>query len=149
MAQQKSGPLADPKDAINVMDFEAAARQALPPAHFGYLATGVDDDATLQANREGFKRIQLRPRRLVDVRTANLGSELFGYNLGDTNRHRAVWEPESVSSGWRVGDGAGGAFETNAADPVDRHHLPDRRSRPSGWRVNLVSALSNFALGGS
>ena len=78
MAQQKSGPLADPKDAIDIMDFEAAARQALPPAHFGYLATGVDDDATLQANREGFKRIQLRPRRLVDVRTANLGTELFG-----------------------------------------------------------------------
>jgi 4-hydroxymandelate oxidase len=78
MAQQKSGSLADPKDAIDVMDFEAAARQALPPAHFGYLATGVDDDATLQANREGFKRIQLRPRRLVDVRTANLGTELFG-----------------------------------------------------------------------
>jgi hypothetical protein len=58
MAQQKSGPLADPKDAIDVMGFEAAARQALPPAHFGYLATGVDDDATLQANRDGFKRIQ-------------------------------------------------------------------------------------------
>src|SRR5713226_1142980 len=75
---QDTGVLADPKDALNVMDFEAAARQAIPPAHFGYLATGVDDEATLQANREGFKRFQLRPRRLMDVTHADLRMELFG-----------------------------------------------------------------------
>src|SRR5258708_27310019 len=77
-AQQSSAPIADPKDALNVMDFEPAARQALPPAHFGYLATGVDDDATLRANRDGFARIQLRPRRLVDVTKVDLRTELFG-----------------------------------------------------------------------
>jgi isopentenyl diphosphate isomerase/L-lactate dehydrogenase-like FMN-dependent dehydrogenase len=73
-----SGAIADLKDALNVMDFEPAARKVLPPAHFGYLATGVDDDATLAANREGFKRFQLRPRRMVDVSHADLRTELFG-----------------------------------------------------------------------
>jgi isopentenyl diphosphate isomerase/L-lactate dehydrogenase-like FMN-dependent dehydrogenase len=67
-----------PKDALNVMDFEAAARQALPPAHFGYLATGVDDDWTLEANRQGLRHIQLRPRRMVDVSRADLRTEWFG-----------------------------------------------------------------------
>ncbi len=76
--QQIPGIIADPKEAINVMDFEAAARKALPPAHFGYMATGVDDDATLRANREGFSRIQLRPRRLVDITHADLRTEIFG-----------------------------------------------------------------------
>lgn len=70
--------LKDPKSALNLLEFEAAARAALPPAHFGYMATGVDDDATLRANREGFKRLQLRPRRLVDVTTVNTSVELFG-----------------------------------------------------------------------
>ncbi len=70
--------LSRPQDAITVLDFEAAARKTLPPAHFGYLATGVEDDATLLANREGFKRIQLRARRLVDVRRVDLRTELFG-----------------------------------------------------------------------
>ncbi len=32
------------------MDFESAARRALPPAHWGYMASGSDDDATLKAN---------------------------------------------------------------------------------------------------
>ena len=68
------GPLA----ALNVLDFEAVAKKVLPPAHFGYLATGVDGDETLQANRDGFKRIQLRPRRLVDISHSDLRIELFG-----------------------------------------------------------------------
>lgn len=78
LAQQEAAVLSDPKQAINVMDFEAAARKALPPAHFGYMASGVDDDFTLHANREGFRRIQLRPRRLIDISKADLRTELFG-----------------------------------------------------------------------
>jgi 4-hydroxymandelate oxidase len=70
--------LAAPEHAINVMDFEAVARDKLPPAHFGYLATGVDDDATLRANREGFARYQIRPRRLVDVQKLDLSVTLLG-----------------------------------------------------------------------
>ena len=60
------------------MDFEIAARKALPPAHFGYLATGVDDDGTVRANREGYSRLQIRSRRLVDVRTIDMSVHLLG-----------------------------------------------------------------------
>ena len=64
--------------AITLMDFEAAARRALPPAHWGYMASGVDDDLTVRSNREGFARFALRPRRLIDVSKPDLGIELFG-----------------------------------------------------------------------
>ena len=67
-----------PGEALNVFDFEAVARDKVPAAHFGYLATGVDDDATLRANREGFAKFQIRPRRLVDVSTVDTTVELFG-----------------------------------------------------------------------
>ena len=77
-SQPDAGIITDPNQAINVMDFEPAARKALPPAHYGYLATGVEDDATLKANRDGFSRIYLRPRRLVDVTRADLRTEVFG-----------------------------------------------------------------------
>src|ERR1041384_1085847 len=66
------------EDAITLMDFEEAARRVLPPAHWGYMASGVDDDATLRANREGFTHFQLRPRRLVDVSRIDLKTEVFG-----------------------------------------------------------------------
>ncbi len=77
-ADLAEAPIADPAAAINVLDFEAAARKALPPAHYGYLATGVDDDATLRANVEGFRKIYLRPRRLTDISKASTEVELFG-----------------------------------------------------------------------
>ncbi len=70
--------LADPKDALDVMDFEAAARKALPAAHWGYMASGVDDNFTRDINHETYKRIQLRPRKLVDVSKISTRVELFG-----------------------------------------------------------------------
>jgi isopentenyl diphosphate isomerase/L-lactate dehydrogenase-like FMN-dependent dehydrogenase len=70
--------ISNPEQAINVLDFEAAAKKALPPAHWGYLTTGVDDDATLKANLEGFSHYQLRPRRLVDTTKIDMSVDLFG-----------------------------------------------------------------------
>jgi 4-hydroxymandelate oxidase len=66
------------KDVLGVMELEPLAKAALPPAHWGYLSSGVDDDRTLRANREGFDHYQLRARRLVDVSTADLKTEVFG-----------------------------------------------------------------------
>src|SRR5437870_684268 len=67
-----------PKDAINVFDFEPVARKNVPPAHFGYMASGVDDEVTLRANREDFLRFQLRPRRLVDVSKVDMSTDILG-----------------------------------------------------------------------
>jgi isopentenyl diphosphate isomerase/L-lactate dehydrogenase-like FMN-dependent dehydrogenase len=80
--QQQAGAddalITAPDRALDVFDFEAVARKQLPPAHWGYMATGTDDDATVQANREGFNRFQLRVRRLVDVRQIDMSISLFG-----------------------------------------------------------------------
>src|SRR3954470_1025853 len=67
-----------PKEAINVFDFEPVARQNVPPAHFGYMASGIDDEATLRANREDFLKLQLRPRRLVDVSKVDTSVDILG-----------------------------------------------------------------------
>lgn len=70
--------ISSPEEALNVFDFHDLAKSVLPPAHYGYLSTGVDDDLTLQANRAGFARYYLRPRRMIDVTHADTGIELFG-----------------------------------------------------------------------
>ena len=67
-----------PKDAINVFDFEPVMRQNVPPGHFGYMASGIDDEVTLRANREGFLKFQLRPRRLVDVSKIDTSVDFLG-----------------------------------------------------------------------
>ena len=81
LAQATRAPdrvISSPQEAINVFDFEPAMQKIVPPAHFGYMATGSDDEVTLRANREGFQKFHLRPRRLIDVSTLDLRMELFG-----------------------------------------------------------------------
>lgn len=97
--QHSEDVIASPDQALDVLDFEPAARKALPPAHFGYLATGVDDDGTVRANREGYSRIQIRSRRLVDVEKVDMSVRLFGNYLEQSNRDMSGQRPKSVSSG--------------------------------------------------
>jgi len=71
------GPLRA-RDVLNVRDFEPLARAALPPAHFGYLATGIDDDLTVRRNEQAFGDYEIRARRFVDLSHTNTGITLFG-----------------------------------------------------------------------
>lgn len=72
------GAIRSAAEALNVFDFEPVAKARVPVAHWGYLMTGSDDDRTIAANRAGFDRWALRPRRLVDVSTIDMGVTHFG-----------------------------------------------------------------------
>jgi 4-hydroxymandelate oxidase len=70
--------IVEPKEALSVFDFEPVMKKNVPAAHFGYMATGLDEEVTLRANREAFLRYQLRPRRLVDVSKIDTSCEIMG-----------------------------------------------------------------------
>jgi len=70
--------LTDPSEVINIFEMEAIAREKVPAAHFGYLISGTDSDGTLHANREGFSRFQIRPRRLVNVENIDTKIDFLG-----------------------------------------------------------------------
>jgi 4-hydroxymandelate oxidase len=104
--------IASPKEALDVFDFEPVMHKNVPPAHFGYMASGVDDDVTLRANREGFQKFQLRPRRLVDVSKVDMNTEILGqkYNspivIAPTGGHRGYNADgeEGVARAAKTGD---------------------------------------------
>src|SRR6202040_3714927 len=77
-AKATSDVITDPANALNVFDFEEAAHRKVQPGHWAYMTSGVDDDATLRANREGYKHVELRPRRLRDATKVDMHVELFG-----------------------------------------------------------------------
>jgi 4-hydroxymandelate oxidase len=74
-------PVTSPADALDVFDFERVAEQVLPPAHFGYLATGTDGNETLRANRAAFDKLYLRAMRMVDTSSIDTSLELLGQKL--------------------------------------------------------------------
>jgi isopentenyl diphosphate isomerase/L-lactate dehydrogenase-like FMN-dependent dehydrogenase len=63
---------------LNIADFEALAQAKLPPAHFGYLATGADDDRTVFLNHEAYSHIEIRSRRFADISKLDTQCKVLG-----------------------------------------------------------------------
>ncbi len=105
------------------------------------MASGVDDDVTLRANREGFLKFQLRPRRLVDVSKVDMSTEILGQKIRDADHHRPDRRTQSLSSGRRGRRRAGRQDRRSPDDPLhpgdDIGRRRDRRARPA----DLVAAL--------
>src|SRR5690349_3881016 len=72
-----SGDITSAAQALNVFDLERVAVRNLPIAHAAYLATGVEGDATIQANRDGSHHFQVRARRLVNTTRIDMSTRLF------------------------------------------------------------------------
>jgi 4-hydroxymandelate oxidase len=70
--------IAAPEDALEVNDFEPAAKNTLPPAHYGYPGHGCGRDLILRANLADYERIHFRVKRLVDARKIDTRLQLFG-----------------------------------------------------------------------
>src|SRR6266404_9978279 len=71
----------DVNGPVNVHEFEAVARRKLHKLAYDFIAGGVEDELTLQANRAAYARHVLIPRVMVDVSTVDMSSKLFGIKL--------------------------------------------------------------------
>ncbi len=66
---------------VDFIKLEEAARRALSPRAFAYLAGGAGAESTMSANRTAFERWRIMPRMLRDISTRDLTVELFGRTL--------------------------------------------------------------------
>lgn len=63
---------------INTLEYEQAAREALPPTVFDYYAGGAHDEVTLRANRGAYEKVALAYRVLRDVSRRTTAAEVLG-----------------------------------------------------------------------
>ncbi|MBO3752823.1 alpha-hydroxy-acid oxidizing protein [Streptosporangiaceae bacterium NEAU-GS5] len=63
---------------MNVREFEALARAALDPVFYDYFASGAQDEVTVHANEEAFRRLCLVPRVLRGLPQPRLGVSVLG-----------------------------------------------------------------------
>jgi (S)-mandelate dehydrogenase len=67
---------------FNIEDMRSAALRRLPKGIFEFIDRGAEDDDAMRNNREGLRRIRLRPHSMVDVSKRTSEVELFGRKLG-------------------------------------------------------------------
>ena len=61
-----------------IQDIEAIAKRRLKRAVYDYYAGGAEDEQTLDANREAFRKVFIRPRALVDVGRIDFATTALG-----------------------------------------------------------------------
>ncbi len=66
---------------INVHEFEELAKQRLDKLAYDFIAGGVEDELTLRANRDAYKRWFLVPRVMTDVSNVDISVEFLGLKL--------------------------------------------------------------------
>jgi 4-hydroxymandelate oxidase len=132
--------IATPKEAINVFDFEPVMQKNVPPAHFGYMASGIDDEVTLRANREGMLKFQLRPRRLVDVSKVDMSIKIFGEKydspifLAPTGGHRGYHPDGEIATAKGAKSGNHGMIvSTQMSVPVE--DIVKAREKPTWFQL--------------
>jgi (S)-2-hydroxy-acid oxidase len=69
------------RDPVTIEEFEARAREVLPPMVYDYFAGGAGDEWTLAENRSAFARWRFRPRVLVGVGERDTATEILGARL--------------------------------------------------------------------
>ncbi|WP_158806939.1 alpha-hydroxy acid oxidase [Beijerinckia sp. L45] len=70
--------ITSPGQALDIFDLEKTAKDHVPPAHWASLIGGTEGDQTVLANRQGFTRFRVKPRRLVDTSKLDMSVTLFG-----------------------------------------------------------------------
>jgi hypothetical protein len=80
LGAQNDAVIKSVKEALNVFDFDAAARTKLSTAHYTFITDGSFNNETLRANREGFTKYEIRMRRLTGITKVDQSVRLFGVN---------------------------------------------------------------------
>jgi 4-hydroxymandelate oxidase len=138
----------DMKDIFSVMDFEAKGKAAIPPAHWGYLSTGVDDDKTLRANRAAYDKLYLRPRRMIDVTKTDTSVTLFGERwatpiiLAPAGSQKA-YHPEGEAASARAANASGHLqiLSTVTSTPIEE--IAKIHRRPFWYQLYPTNIWSN------
>ena len=140
--------IATPKEAINVFDFEPVMQKNVPPAHFGFMASGIDDEVTLRANREGFLKYQLRPRRLVDVSKVDMTMRIFGETydtpimLAPTGGHRGYHPDGEIATARGAKSGSSFTRPTSSRSPGITSSARKRRAAPPSPSPSTAAAAA-------
>ena len=146
--RQSDHLIKSPKEAINVFDLEPVCRQNVPPAHFGYMASGIDDEVTLRANREGFLKFQLRPRRLRRRQQGRHERRHPRHEILLADRLRPGRRPALVPRRRRSRRRPRRQGRRSSANPVDQTSDSGRGRHQGARRADLDAALRHQQVGG-
>ncbi len=105
---------------LNLHEYEAAARDLLPPSVWAYVSAGSGDEVTLRGNRAAFDRWRLLPRTLAGLREVSTATSLLGQPItlpvviAPSGRHRLCHDDGERATA-RAANAAGTIYTMSSA----------------------------------
>jgi 4-hydroxymandelate oxidase len=87
------------REVLNIFQLDEVAKHSLSPDAYHFIVAAADDGASKRANREAYKKVSLRPRRLVDVSNVDMSVELFGKHYASPIVLAPVGDQQKINAG--------------------------------------------------
>ncbi|MBI3856840.1 MAG: alpha-hydroxy-acid oxidizing protein, partial [Planctomycetes bacterium] len=132
--------------AVCLQDFEEAARKRLTASTYDFIAGGAADEITIRWNREGYDRLRLRPRVLVDVAQVDTRVKLLGLDLPHPILLAPVAYQKLAHPKWELaaarGAGAAGAlFVVSSSSTVSVEDIAKVATSPLWFQLYVQSDM--------
>ena len=124
------------RKGVSVSDLRRIARRRLPRGVFDYVDGGAEDEITMRANTEAYRRVTFRPRVLRDMSEVDTSSTLLGKPIP----FPLVLAPTGFT---RIADPAG---ELAVARAAERAAVPYSLSTLGTRSIEEVAAVSSGRL---
>ena len=127
-------------DPINLFDFEARAKQALPPDIWGFIEAGAFDENTTRRNRAALDAISLRPRFLVeswkrDLSTTVLGQEISFPVMIAPAGNQGIAHPEGELATARAAGAAGTLMALSTSSSYGMEQVANAATGPLWFQL--------------
>ena len=66
---------------INTHDYYLSAKSILPKPLWDYIEGGASDELTIEMNTNDFKKVQVTPRRMIDIKNRNITTSVLGQKI--------------------------------------------------------------------
>jgi len=132
---------------LNVHDYEKLARTRMNAAAWDYYQGGSDDEITLQANRNIYQSIRLRPKTLVDVSDCNTATTILGIPVqtpvmvAPTTVHRLA-HPDGELATVRAAGTAGALMVVSAGSSYSLEEIAEAASGPLWLQLYIYRDLT-------
>jgi L-lactate dehydrogenase (cytochrome) len=113
----------------DIADLRATGRRLIPRPVFDYVDGGADEEVSVRANTQAFRRFRFQPRTLVNVSTPDTSTVL----LGSAVPHPLVLAPTGYTRMMHPGG------EIAAARAAQRHGLPYTLSTMATTTIETVA----------
>ena len=132
---------------VNVREFQEAAQRTVTLPVYDYIAGGSEDEYTLRANVEAYKKVWLRRRVMVNVSDIDMSVELLGQRLDFPILLDPTTKNGVIPNGDRVA--AIGAHDANATYCMYTESFIDDLTRanqvPNWWAITLGHPIRSVA----